>query len=466
MRNKDNGKQTGGSGPREPTRAGEALEDPRRDGKEKTTMPAERWPWVETSVWTPRMLAALEHGVKGGSWYSLKDKLHTRANLEAAWHRVRQNKGASGVDRQTIGHFEANLEANLERLRQQLRDDTYTPQAVRRTWIDKPGSKEKRPLGIPTVRDRVAQMALLQVLEPIFEHGFAPQSYGFRPGRSCKDALRRVDQLVKEGFAWIVDADLKSYFDSIPKARLLARVGEKISDGSVLALVEKYLNQSVMDGLEKWTPESGTPQGAVISPLLSNIYLNPLDHLMAERGWEMVRYADDFIILCRDRGQAEAALQAVQDWTAKQGLTLHPVKTRLIDYSQPGGFDFLGYHFESRAERHLRWPRRKSLTKLKDTLRRKTRRTQGMSLECIIATVNLTLRGWFEYFKHSHRTTFPRLDSWIRMRLRSILRKRNKRRGRGRGADHKRWPNPYFDDLGLFSLTRAHKEQSSQSYCR
>jgi RNA-directed DNA polymerase len=410
-----------------------------------------RWSWVELRVWTERMLTALEEGVKGGKWFSLIDKIHPVRTLRAAFSQVATNKGAAGVDHVTVEIFEHRLEENLKKLSEELRCGKYQPQQIRRHYIPKPGTQEKRPLGIPTVRDRVVQTALQMALEPIFEHEFAEHSYGFRPGRGCKDALRRVDQLLKEGYTYIVDADLKSYFDTIPHDRLLSLVGQKVSDGQVLSLIESFLKQGVLDGLQEWTPEEGSPQGGCISPLLSNIYLDPLDHLMAQRGFEMVRYADDFVILCRSREEADRALAIVQEWTVTAGLTLHPTKTRIVD-AKEDAFEFLGYRFE----KGKRFPRAKSLTKLKDTIRAKTKRTSGESLKTIIASLNPTLRGWFEYFKHSYRTTFPDIDKWIRMRLRSILRKRQGRRGRGRGADHHRWRNAYFADRGLFSLRAAH----------
>jgi RNA-directed DNA polymerase len=399
------------------------------------------------------MLATLDNGVKGGVWFSLIDKVYSIRNLTTAFADVAANDGAAGVDHVTIKRFAQQLPENLNALHQSLQADMYVPQAVRRVWIPKPGTKDKRPLGIPTVRDRVVQAALRNVIEPIFERDFAEQSYGFRPGRGCQDALARVDELLKAGYTYVVDADLKSYFDTIPHDKLLELVARKVADRRVLALIEAYLKAGIMDGLESWTPNEGSPQGAVISPLLSNIYLDPLDHMMVERGFQMVRYADDFVVLCRSRQEAEAALEVIRGWVSAAGLTLHPDKTHIADAQQKGGgFDFLGYHFE----RGYRWPRKKSLQRLKETLRSKTRRTNGRSLFTIIADVNRTLRGWFGYFKHSHYTTFGRLDKWLRMRLRSILRKRQKKRGRGRGLDHHRWPNAFFQKHALFNLTTTH----------
>jgi RNA-directed DNA polymerase len=411
-----------------------------------------RWAWVEPSVWTERMLTALEAGVKGGKWFSLMDKVYALTNLRAAFAEVKANGGAAGVDHQTVEMFEQHLEENLAKLSESLKDGSYRPQAVRRVWIPKPGSREERPLGIPTVRDRVVQAALRHVLEPIFERDFAEQSYGFRPNRGCKDALGRVDQLLKTGYTWVVDADLKSYFDTIPHEQLMERVREKVSDGRVLELLEAYLTQKVLETTKSWTPEGGTPQGAVISPLLSNLYLDPLDQQMAQQGSEMVRYADDFVILCRSQGEAAAVLEQVRQWAEQAGLMLHPVKTRIVDATQKGGFDFLGYHFE----RGMKWPREKSLRKFKDTIRAKTRRTQGQSLKVIVKDVNRTLRGWFEYFKHSHKSTFRPLDAWVRMRLRSILRKRRGGKGRGRGSDHHRWPNAFFAKQGFNPLSNLY----------
>lgn len=413
-----------------------------------------RWAWVEPRVWTERMLTALEIGVKGGKWFSLIDKVSAPRVLLRAFEQVKKNGGAAGVDHQTIAMYEQRIEQQTEYLARTLKEGSYQPAAVRREWIPKPGSKEKRPLGIPTVRDRVVEKAIKATIEPIFERDFAEQSYGFRPGRGCKDALRRVDQLLKEGQRWVVDADLRSYFDTIPHEQLLRRIEEKVADGRVLELICKYLKQGVLEEMREWQPEAGTPQGAVISPLLSNIYLDPLDQRMAASGFEMVRYADDFVVLCRSEAEARSALAVVQQWTAAAGLTLHPEKTRIVDAAQPGGFDFLGYHFERGEKR----PRRKSLKKLKDTIRARTKRNNGQSLRVIIANVNRTMKGWFAYFKHSHRYTFDPLDPFIRQRLRSLLRRRSGRYGIASGSDNKRWPNAFFAEQGLFSLYLAHVE--------
>lgn len=411
-----------------------------------------RWAWAEPCVWTERMLTALEAGVKGGVWFSLIDKVSAPRVLGWAFEQVKKNGGAAGVDHQTIAMYEQRLGQHTEYLARTLKEESYQPDAVRRVMIPKPGSNEKRPLGIPTVRDRVVQKALLATIEPIFEREFAEQSYGFRPGRGCKAALRRVDQLLREGYTWVVDADLQKFFDTIVHEVLMQLVAEQIADGRVLKLIEKYLQQGVLENMREWQPETGTPQGAVISPLLSNVYLNPLDHLMAASGVEMVRYADDFVMLCRSKEEAQRALVLVQQWTGTVGLTLHPEKTRIADATQRGGFDFLGYHFE----RGYKWPRQKSLSKFKDAIRSKTKRTNGQSLQAIIANVDKTAKGWFAYFKHSHHFTFKPLDQFIRTRLRSIIRQRSGRRGMSRGGESKQWTNDFFAQQGLFSLRDAH----------
>ena len=406
---------------------------------------------AEPAVWTDSMLQALVRGVKGGKWYSLIDKVWDKETLRRAFERVKANDGAPGVDHQTIEDFERHLDSNLERLSAELEDGTYKPGPVRRTWIPKPGKAEERPLGIPTITDRVVQMACHLVLEPIFEYDFAAQSYGFRPQRGAKEALSRVHELLKESKTWVVDADLKSYFDTIPHDPLVERVERKVSDGSILELIEAFLTQEIVDGDERHQPEQGTPQGGVISPLLANIYLDPLDHLMAEKGFEMVRYADDFVILCESREQAERALEFVEQWTDSNGLRLHPDKTKLVDAHSEEGFTFLGYHFhEGRKE-----PRDKAKRKFKDEIRARTKRTNGQSLETIIADVNEVTRGWYEYFKHSLRSSLRDMDRFIRQRLRAIQRNRQGLPGHVTPKDNMRWSNAYFANRGLFSMSTA-----------
>ena len=401
------------------------------------------------------MLAALEQGVKGGRWFSLMDKVYAPANLAAAWKRVRSNRGAAGVDGQSVARFERDAERYLDELHRELRDGTYRPSPVRRRYIPKPGTAKKRPLGIPTVRDRIVQTALRHVIEPLWEVKFADQSYGFRPGRGCKDALRRVQSLLRDGWKWVVDADIQSFYDTIDHGRLLAEVAKEVADGKVLGLIEALLGQPVMEATAKWTPEEGIPQGSTVGPLFANVYLHPLDKAMARIGWEVTRYADDLVILCRNEGEARAALRRLREETAKLGLTLHPEKTRVVNVRQEG-FDFLGYRFEGKRLQ----PREKSLASFKDRVRELTRRRDGNSLPTIIERLNAMLRGWFEYFKHSRKTTFPPLDAWIRRRLRTILNRRQKRRGIGMGRCHHVWTNSYFAKLGLFTMTTARASAS------
>ena len=414
------------------------------------------WWWVERCVWTERMLTRLTPSESADRvWFSLMDKTYASANRHSAFTKVWRNGGSAGADEQTVAHFARHAEAELQRLSEQLRAGTYRPQPVRRAWLPKRGSKEKRPLGIPAVRDRIVQGALRHVLEPIFEADLAEHSYGFRPGRGAKDALRRVDTLLRTGHAWVVDADLKSYFDTIPHERLLALVKERVADGRVLALVESFLRAGVREAAKGWQPtERGTPQGGVLSPLLANVDLNPLDHLMAAGGWEMVRYADDFVILCPTEGQAHEALVAVRTWGSAAGLTVHPDKTRIVNATQPGGFDFLGYHFE----RGMKWPRKQSLAKVKARVRAKTSRLDGRRLTTIVADVNRSLRGWYGYFQHSKANTFAMVDAYVRHRLRSVLQWRLDGVGKGIGVPHLRWPNEWFARRGgLLSLVAEHE---------
>jgi RNA-directed DNA polymerase len=407
--------------------------------------------WAHRAVWTDRMLATLlENKVKGGKWHTLIDKVYGELNLCCSARQVLGKQGAAGVDRQTVADFAEHEREELQRLQTQLRDGHYVPAAVRRNWIPKPGSSEKRPLGIPTVRDRVVQTALVHVIEPILDATFHERSFGFRHGCGCQDALRCVEELLAAGYVYVVDADLKSYFDTIPKDRLLNVVQQKISDRRVLGLIQQFLAQGIMEDLRTWTPETGVPQGAVLSPVLSNAYLNPLDHQMAEAGFQMVRYADDFVILCRTREEAEAALAAVRAWVSRQGLQLHPEKTHIVD-ARSENFSFLGYSFRGA----FRFPRAKSHRKFVDRLRELTPRKSGESLEVMIQRINQVTRGWFHYFRHCHWRVFKTYDGMIRRRLRQMLLKRH-RRNRKHLPRTQRWPNAYFTAHGYLSLNDSH----------
>jgi RNA-directed DNA polymerase len=407
--------------------------------------------WAHPMVWTERMLATLETGVRGGRWHTLIDKVFDQRNLFFSARKVVGKKGAAGVDHQTVEDFTKNDREEIQRLQARLREDTYRPSLVRRAWIPKPGGNEKRPLGIPTVRDRVVQTALVHVIEPILDNEFHERSYGFRHGRGCHDALRCVEKLLEAGYVYVVDADLKSYFDTIPKKRLHDLVKQTISDSRVLRLIKSYLEQGIMEELRTWTPETGVPQGAVLSPVLSNLYLNPLDHLMAGEGYEMVRYADDFVVLCRTAEEAQAALTEIQRWVKEAGLTLHPTKTRIVDVREKS-FAFLGYSFRGK----LRFPRDKSHQKLTTRLRQLTPRKSGESLDCMIQRINRTLIGWFNYFRHCHWNIFESYDAMIRKRLRRLLLKRHRRNPR-RLSRTRRWPNAFFTEHGLYSLSTAHR---------
>ena len=420
---------------------------------------------VEHKIWTERMVEALRRGgPEGGRWSFIHDKVFIERTLRLAYAQVLRNGGGPGVDGMTVGKFGEKLDEEIGRLLESWRLGEYQPHMIRRSYIAKAGSSEKRPLGIPTVRDRVVQAAVRMILEPIFEQDFSSHSYGFRPGRSAHDALKEVTGLLKDGKVWVVDADLKGYFDSIPHDALLEKVHRRVTDRRVLGLLEQFLQAGIMEDGEEHEPEAGTPQGGVISPLLANIYLNDLDHLMEQSGRSMVRYADDFVILCHSQEEAEAALEVVRSWTVKSGLTLHPAKTRLVDMGQPGNhFDFLGFRLKHDPEnkpgdppRILRLVRPKSLDKLKAAVRSKTKRTSGKSMKSVIKSLNQTLRGWSEYFRSVGERTHRTIDAMTRRRLRAMLAKRQGRTSWGGGLNNYRWKNAFFSRRGLFSLEVAH----------
>lgn len=418
---------------------------------------------AERGVWTESMLIALERGLKGNKWFSLIDKVASERTLGIAWAKVQTNAGACGVDGITVGHFAKDSDHRLLAVNEQIKEGRYQPKPIRRVHIAKMGSAETRPLGIPTVRDRVVQSAVKLVIEPIFEKEFAPSSYGFRPGRGCKDALREAERLLREGRVHVVDVDIKGYFDNIPHDKLMALVRQRIADGRVLELIESFLKVGVLEEGIIIDPLTGSPQGGIISPLLANIYLNPLDWLLQSLGLESVRYADDIVVLTRDAASAQEALRHIRQWMEGAELTLHPEKTRIVDMSQArASFDFLGYRFlRTKPGKLIRLIRPKSQQKLRAALRPITKRCNKHSMKVIIELINPKLRGWFAYFKQAHPSELQKMDAWMRMRLRSILRTRNKGRGRGHGLDHFRWPNRYFENLGLFSLNQAREDMVS-----
>ena len=416
--------------------------------------------WAQHVVWTDRMLSTLlENKVRGGKWHSLIDKVHAPLNLYTAACKVTAKTKAAGIDGQSCEAFAEYLLVETRKLSEEIRTQSYRPSAVRRVHIPKPGRpNETRPLGIPTVRDRVVQRAIVNVIEPILDHQFHERSYGFRHGRGAHDALRIVEEKLQEGYVYVVDADLKGYFDTIPKARLMNLIKEHISDTRMLKLIQTFLDQNIMEELREWTPMSGVPQGAVLSPVLSNLYLSPLDHQMSDRGFEMVRYADDFVVLCRSESEAVSALEMIRAWVEAAGLTLHPTKTKIVD-SRTESFAFLGYSF--RGDKI--YPRSESLAKIKGRIVQLTVRNRPGSIETICTELTSVLRGWFHYFRHCRWTIFTDLDSKIRGRLRRLLLRRH-RKNPTRLPRQQRWPNDYFAKAGLYSLREAHKRfgQSQQ----
>ncbi len=401
--------------------------------------------------WTPAMVEAIERYRQAGRrWYLLYDKLFTVPNLKAAWEQVEKNGGAAGVSGQTIAQYRDGLEQRLSDLAKRLKEQSYEPRPIRRVYIPK-GNGKLRPLGIPEVEDRIVQAAMVRLIEPIFETKFLGVSYGFRPERSAHNALAELVAAMEAGFKQIVDADITDCFGSIPWTPLMEEVTREVSDPKVLGLIKKFLKAEVMEGVNAWQPEGGTPQGAVLSPLLANIYLHRFDEEMTRAGYRLVRYADDFVILCKTPQEAEQARQKAQQTLAEMGLQLHPEKTRIVDATREK-FQFLGYEFWPTG----RAPRPSSKQKLRDRIRAKTPRHPGRSLRAVIASLNPTLRGWYGYFRHSWWATFKDVDGFVRRRLRSILRGFQKRKGTTRPVDHFRYPNRIFESMGLFSLDKKH----------
>jgi len=377
--------------------------------------------------------------------HSLVDKVYQPKNLREAWEKVKANRGSGGIDGQSLEEFEQGLDEHLGRLHEELRTDRYQPLPVKRVAIPKAGKPgEWRPLGIPVIYDRVCQQALLNRLQPIFEPLFDDSSFGYRPGRSAKDALRKVWREIDAGAEWIVDADLKDYFGTLDHEKLMTLVAQRVADGRVLTLIEQMLTAGYMEHGRLFPTLQGTPQGGVVSPLLSNILLTPFDREMRRRGYQLTRYADDWLLTCRSRREAEAALQCAEKILATLGVRLNPQKTQIVHVRQ--GFVFLGYRIK-RGSRQLRlpaakiksgtrhgdlyaYPTQKSIDRFKDAIRRKTRRRIPLKTPELIRELNPVIRGWGEYYKRAHvRKLFHQLDGWVERRLWSHHHKRWRCRG-------------------------------------
>lgn len=364
----------------------------------------------------------MENGrVKKMKWYSLIDKVYSLPNLLESWCEVKANKGRGGVDKESIEEFEGNLNQNLKELHRLLKERRYIPSPVRQVLIPKSSSGDLRPLGIPTVRDRVVQQAIKRIIEPIFERKFKDVSYGYRPNRGAREAIQKCKEYIASGYRWVVDADITSFFDTVDHKLLMKALNEEIADGTLLDLIERILKSGVMkDGRLEATHE-GVPQGGVISPLLANIYLHCFDSVMAERGYRLVRYCDDFVIFTKLGRKAERALQVTREILEdKLKLKLHPLKTR-IAHAHYDGFEFLGCLFKSGYIR----PKDKSIESFKDKVRHITRRQQPKKLKMIVEHLNPVVRGWGNYFRYGNvNKLYQRLDEWMRMRLRSFLEKK------------------------------------------
>jgi len=396
-------------------------------------------------------------------FYALYDKVYRKDILRRAWEKVKANRGAAGVDGQTIQTIEeSGVEAFIDQLQRQLKEGQYRPQAVRRVNIPKPDGRQ-RPLGIPVVRDRVVQAALKIVVEPIFEADFEGCSYGFRPKRSAHDANEMIRETVNRGHDWVVDADIENYFDTIDQGKLMAMVGKRISDRRVLKLIRKFLEAGVLEDGKVRATTTGTPQGGVLSPLLANIYLNYLDKVW--RGWVnevgvLVRYADDLVILCGTKAKAQEALRRLESVLQELGLRLHPVKTRLVALREGHeGFDFLGFHHRRvkswRYRRYYlqRWPRAKAMVGIREKIRSIVGGRYGLSrnLEEVIRKLNPVLRGWGNYFARGNSARqFAVVDSYVKERLMLFLSKKHGKSGRGWGQ---RWREIDFRSEGLYRLS-------------
>jgi RNA-directed DNA polymerase len=404
-----------------------------------------------------RSLRVVESSKKKRKWYSLMDKLWNYQNLEQAFYDVKKNRGAHGVDKVTIKEYEVELEHNLRVLQDSLRMKTYRAKPVRRVFIPK-ADGTKRPLGIPTVEDRILQAATKRILEPIFEQKFLDCSFGFRPNRSAHMAIDRIRQDLLDGYTFVIDADIKTYFDSIPHDKLLGLIKEEVVDSSVLSLIIQFLKSGILENGSFYESDSGSPQGGVISPLLANIYLHPLDEMMMERGHRITRYADDFVICCKSRKGAERVLRTVVKLLENElGLKIHPDKTKIVDnFEEP--FTFLGYVFK---RGYFHSPSDKAVKKFKKSIKDVTRRNLTVNLEEFVKhRLNPIIRGWGRYFGIGFsKTLFQKLDKWIRRRLRMIqLRSWKKKRKLHRELRKRNWKG----ELPHLSMTRWRNSKTEQ----
>jgi len=380
-------------------------------------------------------------------YHSLRDKVFSLKNLYAAFQHVKKNKGKAGLDRVSIKQFESDLENNIQTIHKELKTEIYQPSPVLRVYIPK-GTHDKRPLGIPIVKDRVVQQAFRQIIEPIFEKDFSDNSFGFRPERCCHDAIKRLEQYKQEGYRCVLDADIKAFYDTIPHKLIMDRLREKIADGWVLNSIENMLKAGVMeDGIVHETNQ-GTPQGGVISPLLANLVGDIIDKELEKAGYKFVRYADDFVVMTKTKEELPAALSYVKEIIeGRLGMKLSEDKTKLTNFK--GGFRFLGYDFKGR----YKGISTKSLDKLKDTIRDITRRTQGVNLKAVIDTLNPVIRGHVNYFRLGDvKSVYRKLDNWLRMRLRSFKFSRKWR------TDNKRFPVHRFTNMGLLSFEQQFRK--------
>jgi RNA-directed DNA polymerase len=382
---------------------------------------------------------------KRRKFHSLMGQVLELRRLRSAYEKVRANRGAPGVDGVSVEEFGERLEENLLKLIAELRARTYRPLPVKRVLIPKPDGGQ-RPLGVPAVRDRVVQQAVLGVLEPIFEADFSPHSHGFRPGRSCFSALRELYGQARAGHLYIVDVDIEKFFDTIAHEPLIDAVAEKVADGSVLRLIRLFLEALIQEGYRLMRPKAGTPQGGVVSPLLANIYLGQLDRALEAEGVAFVRYADDVRLLSRTPAGARKALKRTGEELSELGLRLNPKKTRLVSVHQ--GVDFLGYRLIA-VKGHLNaYINPKVIERFRDEVRRLTRRNAGVSFPMMMDKLNDYLRGWGEYFKRAQASgVFDRLDQWIARRVRAYRAKR------WRNTYWRRYPDQYlYGQLGLVRL--------------